>query len=190
MARAGRAANAAADGHRAQAKVRQEERARALQRYRSTTLVALGRLTGIGGEVGSEGIRDSRGTGKPGPWNENKPKATPQEPGPSTWDEFTDDVEHERGLFKVLALWVSDQINARKKKSVREYLESKESRKFEAGLDQATQVFDAAIIGPVLALLGLPTLAVGVALVGMQYGYRRLTDPEEDRMGHDEGVSP
>ena len=54
---------------------------------------------------------------KPGPWNENKPKATPQEPGPSTWDEFTDDVEHERGLFKVLALWVSDRINARKKKS-------------------------------------------------------------------------
>jgi len=127
---------------------------------------------------------------KPGPWNERKPKATPQDPESSTWDEFRDDVEHERGLFKVLALYVNDRINAREKKSIREYLESKETRKFEAGLDLATLVFDAAITGPVAALLGLPTLAVGVALVGMQYGYRKFTDPNEDRMGDHEGESP
>jgi hypothetical protein len=120
---------------------------------------------------------------EPGPWNEHKPVADPKDSDPTSWKDFKDDVEHERGLFKVLALWVSDRVNARQGKSVRDYLETKETRRFEAGLDLATLVFDAAVTGPVATLLGLPTLAVGVALVGIQYGYRKLTDNTEDRMG-------
>ena len=124
---------------------------------------------------------------KPGPWNEIKPVLTWQDADPVTWEKFKDDAEHERGLFKWLALYVSDRVNARERKSMREYLEAKESRKFEAGLDLSVLVFDAAVMGPVATLLGIPALAVGVALVGIQYGYRKLTDPAEDRIGDGHG---
>jgi hypothetical protein len=120
---------------------------------------------------------------KPGSWNERKPRATPTDGAPISWNEFMDDAEHERGLFKVLALYVSDKLQSRQGKSIRGYLESSESRKFEAGLDLAVLVFDAAVTGPVAAVLGLPTVAVGIALVGIQFGYRKLVDPNEDRMG-------
>jgi hypothetical protein len=120
---------------------------------------------------------------RPGPWNERKPKATRTDRAPISWDVFIDDVEHERGLFKWLALYVSDKVQSRNGKSIREYLESKESRKFEAGLDLSVIVFDAAVVGPLATVLGLPTVAVGLALVGIQFGYRKLTDPEEDRIG-------
>src|SRR5688572_9575393 len=120
---------------------------------------------------------------KPGPWNERKPKATPRDGKPITWDEFVSDAEHERGLFKVLALYISDRVRKRTGKSFHDYLEAEESRKFEAGLDFTMLVFDAAIMGPIAAVVGVPTVAVGVALVGIRYGYRKLTDPDEDRMG-------
>ena len=93
------------------------------------------------------------------------------------------DAEHERGLFKFLALYVSDRVRKRDGKNVHDYLEAKESRNFETGLDLTMLVFDAAIMGPIAAVIGIPTLAVGVTLVGIRYGYRKLTDPNEDRTG-------
>lgn len=120
----------------------------------------------------------------PGPWNERKPlSGTPEDEVPISWQEFQDDAEHERGLFKILALYVVDKFRGREGKTLREYVEADESRRFETGLDLATLVFDAAVTAPLASLLGLPTLAVGVSLVAVQYGYRKLTDPDEDRMG-------
>ncbi len=120
----------------------------------------------------------------PGPWNERKPlSGTVDDQVPISWEQLQDDADNERGLFKILALYVEDKLKGRDRKTLREYLETDESRRFEAGLDLATLVFDAAITGPVAALLGLPTLAVGVALVGVQYGYRALTDVNTDRIG-------
>jgi hypothetical protein len=116
----------------------------------------------------------------PGPWNERKPlSGTSDDEVPITWDQFKDDVEHERGLFKVVALYVADKVKGREGKTLREYFDDKESRRFEGGLDLAVLVSDAAVIGPLASLLGLPTLAIGVALVGIQFGYRILTDPAE-----------
>jgi hypothetical protein len=118
----------------------------------------------------------------PGPWNERKPLAgTSDDKVPITWDEFKDDVEHERGLFKVLALYVADRVKRREGKTLREYFDAKESPRFEAGLDLAVVLSDLAVMGPIASLLGVPTVAVGVTLVAMQYGYRRLTDPTEGR---------
>lgn len=120
----------------------------------------------------------------PGSWNERKPSTgTAADRKPITWEELRDDADNERGLFKILALYVDDQLKRRERRSFREYLEARESRRFEAGLDLATLLFDAAVTGPVAALLGIPTLAVGVALVGLQYGYRRATDTTVDRVG-------
>ncbi len=120
----------------------------------------------------------------PGSWNERKPlTGTAEDLVPITWTELQDDADNERGLFKVLALYVDDKLKGRDGKSLREYLEADESPRFEAGLELATLVFDAAVTGPLAAVLGIPTLAVGVALVGIQYGYRRATDTNVERVG-------
>jgi hypothetical protein len=121
----------------------------------------------------------------PGPWNERKPVAEPGgvRPIPITWAELKDDADNERGLFKILALYVDDKLKNRDRRTLREYLEADESRRFEAGLDLATLAFDWAVTTPLLTLLGVPSLAVGVALVGIQYGYRRATDTNAERIG-------
>src|SRR5262249_42169799 len=120
----------------------------------------------------------------PGPWNERKKRTgTAKDKIPVSWGEFQSDVEHERGLFKVLALYVNDKIRGQSPKTLREYLKADESRRFEAGLDLANLVFDFAVTAPLATLLGIPSLAVGVALVGVQFGYRRMTDSNTDRVG-------
>lgn len=114
----------------------------------------------------------------PGPWNERKPLSrTSDDKIPITWDDFKDDVEHERGLFKVVALYAADKVKGREGKTLRKYFDAKESLRFEAGLDLAVLLSDFAAMGPIASLLGVPTLAVAVTLVAMQYGYKRLTDP-------------
>jgi hypothetical protein len=118
---------------------------------------------------------------KPGSWHERKPTGNANDP--ITWEDFKDDADNERGLFKILVLYVDDKLKDRDKKSFREYLEAKESPRFAAGLDLATLVFDAAVTVPVATLLGIPSIAVGVALVGIQYGYRKATDTSNDRIG-------
>jgi len=81
----------------------------------------------------------------PGPWNERKPLAgTAEDLVPVKWEDFKDDVDNERRLFKILSLYVDDKLKRRDGKSFREYLEAKESRRFEAGLDLAVLLFDAA----------------------------------------------
>lgn len=118
----------------------------------------------------------------PGPWNERKALAgTSDDKIPITWDQFKDDVEHERGLFKVVALYVADKVQGRAGRTLSEYLDTEESRRFEAGLDLVVLLSDAAVVGPIASLLGLPTLSVSLALVGIQFGYRILTDPAEGR---------
>jgi hypothetical protein len=120
----------------------------------------------------------------PGPWNERKPVAgNGLDFTPITWTELKDDADNERGLFKILALYVDDKLKNRDRKTLREYLEADESRRFEAGLDLAALAVDWAVTAPLLTLLGIPSLAVGVALVGIQYGYRRATDTKVERVG-------
>jgi hypothetical protein len=116
----------------------------------------------------------------PGPWNERKPLAgTGDDLVPIPWSELQGYADHERGLFKILTLYVDDRLKGRDGKTLREYMEADESPRFEAGLDLATLVFEASVTAPLIALLGIPGVAVGIALVGIQYGYRRATDPVE-----------
>jgi hypothetical protein len=117
---------------------------------------------------------------QPGPWQERTP---PAGAGEITWEQLKDDVETERGLFKVLALYLNDKLRRQSGKSFKDYLEAKESKQFEAGLDLAQLVFDAGVMDPIAAAIGVPTVAVGVALVAIQYGYRIFTDPNEQRRG-------
>lgn len=115
---------------------------------------------------------------EPGPWN-----GWSRDGHTVSWRQFKDEVQHERGLFKVIALYASDRLKGHYGRPLDEYLAAQESRRFEGGLDLAVLLFDAGICGPLVAALGVPAVAVGVALVAFQYGYRKLTDPEEDRHG-------
>jgi hypothetical protein len=115
-----------------------------------------------------------------GPWQERTPPPGARE---ITWEQLQNDVETERGLFKVLALYLNDKLRRQQGKSFKEYLEAEESRHFEAGLDLADLVFNAAVMEPIAAAIGVPTVAVGAALVAIQYGYRVFTDPNEGRRG-------
>lgn len=139
-------------------------------------------------ELAAEGPRELAILNKlrmPGPWNERRKVGKNGDviAAKSNWDEFKDDADNERGLFKILVLYVDDKLKKRKGKSLQEYVEAKESRRFEAGLNLTTLLFDAAVIGPLVSLLGIPAVAVGLALVVTQYGYRVATDPNVDRVG-------
>ena len=116
----------------------------------------------------------------PGPWNRLKQRVgTSADEVPVPWRDFKHDADQERGLFTVLALYAVDKLKKAEPKNLEAYLEATESKSFEAGLDLATLLFDTGVIGPLAALLGVPTLAVGVALVGVRYTYRALADPNE-----------
>lgn len=121
----------------------------------------------------------------PGSWNERKPLtgSSDDDKVSLSWNQFTDDVDHERGLFKVLILYADDQLKGRPTRPLSEYTEAAESRKLEAGLDLATLIFDAAITAPLAGLLGVPTLVVGTVLVGARFGYRKIIDPSQLRLG-------
>jgi hypothetical protein len=121
---------------------------------------------------------------RPGPWRERSPYPPNDDPqAPITWKDLKEDAEHERGLFKVVALYAADKVNGRDGKTLREYYRAEESRKLESALDLAVVVSDFAVTGPIAAAVGVPTVAVGLALIAVQFGYRLLTDPNADRQG-------
>jgi hypothetical protein len=112
----------------------------------------------------------------PGPWNKRKPGSGAL---PISWDNLQSDADEERSLFKMLALYVDDKFNEKHTKTMREYIAADESAGLEAGLDLATSVVDLTVTAPLIALLGVPTLAVGIALIGARYGYRKLTEDND-----------
>src|ERR1700688_2048384 len=60
----------------------------------------------------------------PGPWHEFQPEVE------KNWDQLKGDADRERGLFKIVALYVVDKFDKREPKTLREYLDAKESRRF------------------------------------------------------------
>src|SRR5262249_20946813 len=120
----------------------------------------------------------------PGPWNERKPLAgNADDLVPITWDQLKDDADLERGLVENLTLYAVYNIKRRDTSSLGAYLDADESGSFEAGLDLAQVMFDWAVTPALLTLVGVPSVAVGLALVGVQYGFRRATDTNTERVG-------
>ncbi|AOI70074.1 hypothetical protein WI29_08370 [Burkholderia ubonensis] len=119
----------------------------------------------------------------PGPWH-----LPGREGDEITFDELKFDADTERGLFKIAALYVVDKFNKREPKTLREYLDAKESYRFEAGLDLAQLLFEEAVTVPIASIVGVPTLGVGIALIGIHFGYRWLTDPNPNER-HPDGSS-
>jgi hypothetical protein len=99
--------------------------------------------------------------------------------GYQSLNELADDADHERGLFKILALWVSDKLKGEKGKSFREYFEAEETPNFEALLDVSTLTFQMAAGAALAAVVPVPAIAVSLGLIATQYGYRRITQAQE-----------
>ena len=118
---------------------------------------------------------------KPGPWHEEWNQTTG-----TTWEAFADDVDQERGLFKVMALYLKDRLDkSGKTRTIAEYYKAEESETLKRGLDLATILAQASIVAPIISAVGIPGLAVSLALFVADYGADRLFDSEMDREGDD-----
>ncbi|MFQ5745032.1 MAG: hypothetical protein ACE5HV_15805 [Acidobacteriota bacterium] len=119
----------------------------------------------------------------PGPWNEPWDWAEKEADGSAlTWEAFTDDVDSERGLFKVTALYLKDVLGRRERQSIAEYYRAEESEALKRGLD-LSMVFAGAALGPIYAAVGVPSVAVGLVLFLADVGAARLFS--EDRQPDD-----
>ncbi len=115
---------------------------------------------------------------EPGSWNEG-----PNQASGLTWEQFEFEVNQERGLFKVAALYLKDRLNERETKTIAEYYTAEESEAVRRSLDLATILAQGAIVGPIMSAIGVPGLAVGLALYVADYGASRLFDRNLDRKG-------
>jgi hypothetical protein len=90
---------------------------------------------------------------------------------PPTWEDLRDEADHERGLFKVLAGYLADRLKGRDIQSMRAYLDAHETRTTKAVLDLATLASNFLVVSPILAAVGVPEVAVGLAVIGIRWGY-------------------
>jgi hypothetical protein len=97
----------------------------------------------------------------------------------ATFEQLAGHADHERGLYKILSLWIGDTLKRRGSRSLAEYFNADESPRMEAALDWATTLTQAGL-GPVLApLIPVPGVVVSVLLIGARFGYRSLTQAPE-----------
>jgi hypothetical protein len=116
---------------------------------------------------------------KAGPWHEERNQTTG-----TTWEDFADDVDQERGLFKVMALYLKDRLDkSGKTRTIAEYYNAGETETLKRGLDLVTILAQAGIVTPIVSAVGIPGLAVSLALFVADYGADRLFDKEMDRQG-------
>ncbi|MHC4550795.1 MAG: hypothetical protein ACYTEZ_18705 [Planctomycetota bacterium] len=96
--------------------------------------------------------------------------------GMPTWDHLAS-VTQERGLYKVLTLWLKDKLAGEQGKTFREYYYAKETPEFKSTLDIANTIVGGA--SAIASVVGVPTIAVNLALIACEYGYEKLVDAPE-----------
>jgi hypothetical protein len=98
---------------------------------------------------------------------------------PPTFQNLIDEADHERGLFKVFALWLGDKLTRREGRSFKDYFGAREPPLFEAALDASTLAAIAAL-GPLIApFVPVPAVLVSVLLIGIKFGYRSVSEADE-----------
>lgn len=85
----------------------------------------------------------------------------------------------ERGVYKVLALWIKDKLKGDETKSFREYTAQPESAEFHTLLNIADWASQG-VIGTVLAsTVGVPAVVVSLGLIMGKYGYQKLVEERD-----------
>ena len=92
-------------------------------------------------------------------------------PAPHGFEVLTYQVDTERGLFKVTALWLQDRLRGQETRSLREYYGAAESARFEALLDAADSLAVLALTPVYAAVFPAGALAVPFVLIAAKFGY-------------------
>ena len=82
----------------------------------------------------------------------------------------------ERGVYKCLSLWIKDKLKGDETRSFREYSAQPESAEFASLLNIADFATHGAIGGVLATFVGIPTVAVSLAVIMGKYGYTKLTE--------------
>lgn len=98
-----------------------------------------------------------------------------------TWKDFLSEADHERGVYKLLTLWVADKWKRRESKSIKEYLAQDETPEFEALLNVADLVGQAALSIALTPIIPFAPVVVSLTIIGATYGYGKITKAPERR---------
>jgi hypothetical protein len=88
-----------------------------------------------------------------------------------TWDDFLREVDTERGLYKVLTLWLMDKWEGRETQSIKAYLAQKETPKFASLLSLADFTGQQALGLALSPILPLASVVVPLVIIAAEYGY-------------------
>lgn len=91
------------------------------------------------------------------------------------------EAEHERGVYKILTLWIQDKWKGRESRSIRDYLAQEESPTFEAALDIVDFVSQAGIAMALSSIIPVASVVVPLSIIGAKYGYRMITEAPEKK---------
>ena len=92
------------------------------------------------------------------------------------WDWFQSEVDSERGLFKVLALWLHRKIEGESTGSFDELLNADENPEFELALNSADMCSQFALGMALAPIIPIPGIAIGIGMMVSKYGYRKIRD--------------
>lgn len=98
-----------------------------------------------------------------------------------TFQDLIGEAETERGLYKILTLWIIDKWNAQETKSIREYLAQEESAEFKTILDIADFVSQQALTVALASLVPHTEVVVALTIIAGAYGYERISKAPDKR---------
>jgi len=99
-----------------------------------------------------------------------------------SWDSFASECQHECGLYKLLAVWLTRKLRGEHPGTLKAMLNAPESPKFGFGLDLGDWVSQSGLVALLTPTLGLPLAAVAVPLtiIMATYGVNEFLDFAED----------
>lgn len=96
------------------------------------------------------------------------------------WDQLVTEADTERGLYKLLVLWVDDTWNKRETKSIKAYLAQNESAELKAALDIADFVSQQALAFALAAIVPHAEIVVALSIIAAAYGHEKITNAPDD----------
>lgn len=93
----------------------------------------------------------------------------------ASWDQLVTEADTERGLYKLLTLWLNDKWNKRETKAIKDYLARDESAELKAALDIADFVSQQAIVLALLPIVPHAEVVVALSLIAAAYGHEKIT---------------
>ena len=101
------------------------------------------------------------------------------------WETFKADLDHERGLFKYIALYIHGRVTGSRTKSFQEILNAPESPNFGLTLDLAELAVQSGIVAALSPIIPSAGLAVAVSVIVSRFGYAKFAQRRAREMADD-----